>query len=144
MMDKTVPKIEGGCLCGAVRYSCEAEPAMKRVCHCAHRKKQSGTSFSVIVAVPRESLEVMGMVFRSYRDTGESGQAVCRRFCGECGSPIVSDVEAVPGLLLFVKSGTLDDTTRLKPATHIWMDHRQPWVSIPDGATTAGRNPPND
>ena len=27
-------KIEGGCLCGKVRYSTEAEPAFVGVCHC--------------------------------------------------------------------------------------------------------------
>ncbi len=143
MTDKTIPKIEGGCLCGAVRYSSSAEPAMTLICHCAHCQKQSGTSFSVIVAVPRESLDVTGGSLKSYRDTGESGQAVHRRFCGECGSPLVSDVEAVPDLL-FLKSGTLDDTNWLKPEMHIWTDHRQPWVTIPEGATTAGRNPPSD
>jgi hypothetical protein len=28
-------KITGGCLCGSVRYTSEAEPALVAVCHCA-------------------------------------------------------------------------------------------------------------
>ncbi len=27
-------KIRGGCLCGAVRYSTDAEPLLTAVCHC--------------------------------------------------------------------------------------------------------------
>ena len=39
-------KIEGGCLCGKVRYSADAEPTFVGVCHCKNCQKQAGTSFS--------------------------------------------------------------------------------------------------
>lgn len=41
-------KIEGGCLCGAVRYTCAAEPVMTAICQCTHCQRQSGSAFSVI------------------------------------------------------------------------------------------------
>ena len=43
-------KIEGGCLCGQVRYTCDADPLFQAVCHCKNCQKQAGTAFSVIVA----------------------------------------------------------------------------------------------
>lgn len=37
-----------------------------------------------------------------------------------------------PGFV-FIKPGTLDDTSWLKPDMHIWTSRRQPWVVIPEG-----------
>jgi hypothetical protein len=44
-----MPKISGGCLCGAVRYECNAEPLGTAICHCTHCQKVSGSAFSVNV-----------------------------------------------------------------------------------------------
>ena len=53
-------KMNGSCLCGSIRYTCNSEPLLTAVCHCPHCQKQSGTSFSVIVAVPKDSLTIAG------------------------------------------------------------------------------------
>jgi len=45
-------KIEGGCLCGKVRYSADTEPAFVGVCHCTNCQKATGTAFNVVVALP--------------------------------------------------------------------------------------------
>ena len=134
-------RIEGGCLCGAVRYSCDSEPVMTAICHCAHCQKQSGTAFSVVIAVPRDSLSVRGDALKIYEDIGESGQPVYRKFCGKCGSPVVSVVVAMPEVL-FIKSGTLDDRSWLQPESHIWVEHKQPWYPVPEGMPQIDRNPP--
>jgi hypothetical protein len=39
-----VRKMSGGCLCGQVRYSASADPAMVAVCHCRNCQKQAGTA----------------------------------------------------------------------------------------------------
>ena len=28
--------LDGGCLCGSIRHSCDAEPALTTLCHCRH------------------------------------------------------------------------------------------------------------
>ena len=60
---------------------------------------------------------------------GDSGKAVGRCFCPDCGSPILSDVEAMPGIAI-IKAGTLDDTNSLKPGMQIFCDSAQPWVQL--------------
>jgi hypothetical protein len=45
-------KIEGGCLCGKVRYSADVEPAFVGVCHCKNCQKGTGSAFSVVVGLP--------------------------------------------------------------------------------------------
>ena len=134
-------KIVGGCLCGAVRYSSEAEPVMTGVCHCKHCQRQTGTSFSVLVAVPKGTLRIEGTPLAAFNDTGESGQSVVRKFCPQCGSPIVSEVAVTP-TLDWVKAGTLDDASWLQPQVNMWCDSAQPWVLMKDGVPQFARNPP--
>jgi hypothetical protein len=53
-----MPRIAGGCLCGAVRYRSQAEPVMQVICHCKTCQKNSGSAFSMNVAVPQDTLEL--------------------------------------------------------------------------------------
>ena len=49
--------IEGGCLCGAVRYRCSTEPDRVYFCHCSNCRKVSGTAFHTGVMVRRGAFE---------------------------------------------------------------------------------------
>ena len=133
-------KMNGGCLCGNVRYSCTAEPLLVGICHCKNCQKQTSTSFSILVAVPKGSLEVAGEL-SSYRDQGTRGNAVVRKFCGNCGSAIVSDAEAAQDMD-FLKAGTLDDTSWLKPQMQFWCDSAQPWLQLDPQIEQLPQNPP--
>lgn len=126
--------IIGGCLCGGVRYHSSEEPKMTAVCHCSHCQKQTGTAFSVLVCVSAESIHYYEQAsLAEYTDSGESGAAVHRHFCNHCGSPILSLPDSMPGMA-FIKAGTLDDTSWLKPTAHVWCSSAQPWVNIPTDA----------
>jgi hypothetical protein len=43
-----MPQITGGCLCGVVRFSANAEPAFVGICHCKDCQKFSGSAFAVV------------------------------------------------------------------------------------------------
>jgi hypothetical protein len=70
---RAMPKFSGGCLCGAVRHECNAEPLGMAICHCTHCQKVSGSAFSVNIVVPAPSVTWQGQS-ASYADTGESGK----------------------------------------------------------------------
>jgi hypothetical protein len=130
-----MPKISGGCLCGAVRYECSAEPLGTAICHCTHCQKVSGSAFSVNVVVPAPSLTWQGQSLASYADKGESGKPLSRKFCRNCGSSLATETEALPGAII-IKAGSLDDKSWLKPNYHLWTNSAQPWVRIEPGAKT--------
>jgi hypothetical protein len=136
-----MPEIVGGCLCGSVRYSSDAQPVMTAVCHCPDCQKQSSSAFSPLVGVPSESLHLEGQDLASYETVGESGQPVTRRFCPECGSGVVSYVAAMPDLQ-WVKAGTLDDASWFVPQMHMWTSTAQPWVPFDESVPTFEKNPP--
>lgn len=129
-----MPKISGGCLCGAVRYECSSEPLRTAICHCTHCQKISGSAFSVNIVVPAPSVTWQGQSPTSYADKGESGKPLSRKFCRNCGSSLATEAEALPGAMI-IKAGTLDDKSWLKPDMHLWTGSAQPWVQIESGAT---------
>ncbi|MBB3102172.1 GFA family protein [Azomonas macrocytogenes] len=136
-------KIVGGCLCGAVRYRAEAntKPAMTGVCHCRDCQKQTGSSFSILIAVPKGTIHFEGEPLASFETKSGDGRSVLRRFCPKCGSPIASVVEATPRLD-WIKAGTLDDTSWLQPQVNMWCETAQPWINICEDIPRFPRNPP--
>jgi hypothetical protein len=126
-------KRSGGCLCGAVRYEAAWPPVATAVCHCKNCQKQAGSALSVIAVLPRDGLSVTGTL-TTYEDTADSGNPVYRRFCGRCGSPVISDTPGAEAQgIIFLKAGTLDEASDLVPTLHYWKNSAQSWFVFPDG-----------
>ena len=120
--------ISGGCSCGKVRFSADADPAFVAVCHCRACQKASGSAFAVIVALPASALSVNGEV-TTYDSIGGSGKGKHYRFCPNSGSPVTSNVDMFPDLMM-IRAGALDDPSWVKPAMEIQCDEKQPWVAL--------------
>jgi hypothetical protein len=123
-----MPHIEGGCLCGGVRYSADADPAFVGVCHCADCQRFTGSAFATVVAVPSPALRVIGAL-KTFTKRGDSGKLIHRRFCPECGSSIVDEADALPGIAM-VNAASLDDRSWVAPKSEIYCDSAQPWVHL--------------
>jgi hypothetical protein len=130
----------GRCLCGNVTYEIAGDLIATAVCHCDHCQRQSGGAFSVNLIVQQSQLTISGTL-QTYGDTGDDGGDVVhvrRRFCGSCGSPIVSEL-AQPEGVVAVKAGTLDDRSTVQPLAEVWCVARQPWVTLPNMAVSLDR-----
>lgn len=128
--DQTVR--EGGCLCGAVRYRVTWPPLSVATCQCAHCQKQAGSALSVVAFLKREQLTLSGELV-TYEDRGASGDVVYRRFCGRCGSPVVTETPSATAQdMIFIKAGTLDDRSGLAPGVHYWTSSAQDWMVLPE------------
>jgi hypothetical protein len=130
-MESKVLDARGGCLCGAVRYTVKAEPALVGICHCRDCQKFTGSAFSFLVAVPLAALDMEG-TFKSFSKPGDSGQPITRRFCPECGSSISEEAVTRPGLVL-INAGTLDDPTLVTPTLEIYCGRELPWARLDCG-----------
>ncbi|MFA7440202.1 MAG: GFA family protein [Sphingomonadaceae bacterium] len=121
----------GGCLCGKIRYTVPAVPLATVICHCRNCQKQSGSALSVVTVFPRADLHLEGEL-TTWEDRGTSGQKVFRQFCGNCGSPVLTDTErAREQGIIFVKAGTFDDISDLRPTTHYWTKRAHAWLPLP-------------
>lgn len=131
--------ITGQCLCGDISYSVDAEIAMTGVCHCKNCQRQAGSAFSIIVSVPKAAISVTGAI-KQFEDIAASGNSVFRQFCPRCGSPLFSQIPSQPDMT-FIKAGTMDDTSILKPDIHFWCDSAQDWVEIDPSLPQTPKNP---
>lgn len=74
----------GACLCGAVRFTVDADLAPPNACHCTECRKQTG-HFLASVGVPRTALQIDGAeAVRWYHSSAK----VRRGFCGTCGATL--------------------------------------------------------
>ncbi len=105
----------GRCLCGEVTFEISGDLIATAVCHCDRCQRQGGSAFSVNLVVHESQLHVDGEM-KTYVETGENndGEYVRRRFCGSCGSPIVSEIVESNGIVA-VKAGVLDEKADVLP-----------------------------
>ncbi|MEQ8690522.1 MAG: GFA family protein [Pseudomonadales bacterium] len=128
----------GQCLCGAIKYEFNNEPAMTGVCHCKNCQRQGGSAFSTLAGVAKDDFRLSGTP-KLYEDADtDSGTPVQRYFCEHCGSPLYSALPAMPDMV-FVKTGTLDDTSAFTPNFHAWCSTKQNWVTLDDNVPQSAK-----
>jgi hypothetical protein len=101
------------------------------LCHCTECQKQASSAFGMSLWVRRADLEIVSGEPKIWTRPGASGGTVSCAFCPACGSRLYHDASNDPEIVS-VKAGSLDDTSWLRPAGHIWTRSRQPWVDISD------------
>lgn len=114
----------GGCMCGAVRYECTADPLAMGNCHCRDCQRATGTAFAAAVVVPRDAVTITGEV-KYFAVTGDSGQLIKRGFCPNCGSRLFG-MRATANFLS-IMAGSLDDPSEFRPAMDVYVASAQPW-----------------
>jgi hypothetical protein len=118
--------ITGGCLCGAIRYESSAEPLAVRTCWCRLCQYLGGGSATVNVCFPSEAVTFSGTL-SDHVSIADSGNVMHRGFCPTCGTPITSTAESRPHLV-FIRAGTLDDTSIAAPQATIWTSAAPDWA----------------
>ena len=130
--------IRGSCLCGGVRYQIDGEVGPMAHCYCSMCRKQHGTSFATYVGVQASDFRwVKGEdLVAAY----QSSPGLRRGFCRICGSNLpIPDPAAQT---FFIPAGTLDDDPGVRPAAHIFVASRAPWVEISDDLPQFDAYPP--
>lgn len=134
-------KLDGSCLCGNVTYTCDADPIASANCHCRDCQRSSGAAFSTVVMVPEDSIDISGDTLAVFQTVGDDhGKTAYRHFCSNCGSQLITRSDGFPGAV-FIKAGTLDDSSLVRPAMDVWADSKQSWsehgerFTLPRGPT---------
>lgn len=123
--------MQGGCLCGAVRFRVDGDPIMTGHCYCIDCRRSSGTSHSTHVAVPDAAVTITGEV-ATHERPADSGNLVARSFCPACGSPILSRNAAMPGMT-FIRASSLDDPDSVEPQMTVYASRAPAWAPLDRG-----------
>ena len=130
----------GGCQCGAVRYRIAALPLMFYACHCTNCQTFSGSAFGLSMPTVRNDFELTQAQPKAWHVISPSGKPGVVWFCDACGCRIFSERPSRPGVVN-VRGGTLDDTSWLMPAAHIWTRSAQSWMRFGDDVLTFEMEP---
>jgi hypothetical protein len=122
--------IEGGCLCGKVRYTINGSITDVSHCHCSMCRKMHGAAFVTFGSVQKNELEWLCeaediVVYRS-------SEILERAFCKHCGSSLLCREPGEPELE-YIALGTVDNDPGCMAEYHIWVDSKAPWYEISDG-----------
>jgi len=117
---------EGGCLCGAVRFRTEGEPANVRICHCRNCQRAMGSPYFARALFDQRALSVEG-------DTAYylSSEALERVFCKKCGTRLFS--RRTNGTVVGIALAVFDDRNAFAPTDHMWVTEKMDWVRLEDG-----------
>jgi hypothetical protein len=131
----------GSCLCGAVRY--EVADAFEEMhhCHCSKCRKAHGAAFSTFARTSKDRLRLLSG--DQHLQRFRSSPPVQRSFCGQCGSSLLFEFDALPEAI-WVAVGTLDGDPELRPQAHIFVGSKAPWHDITDELPQFKEYPPQE
>jgi hypothetical protein len=114
--------IEGGCQCGAVRFSISGPIFNRQICHCRMCQKAFGSYFAPLAGVAVADLSWIGERPALYR----SSAAAERGFCRRCGTPLTFQYVSEPHEIS-IALGSLDDPAAFPPEMQYGIESRMPW-----------------
>jgi len=114
----TLPPVEGGCLCGAVRYRATPTHREGYYCHCRMCQLAFGNTRAAFCNLPKDEVEWTSGA-PSYC---ASSNFAARGFCGQCGTPLSFAYDDSQHMDLSI--GSLDDPAAFAPASHFAIESR--------------------
>lgn len=124
--------LEGGCICGAVRYALLAPPLSVYNCHCKDCQRSAGATHSMSMLVPRTAIALRAGETEIYDKASDSGRVVRQHSCPTCGTRIYNEPLSNPDLIV-LRPGTLDNFSWALPVGNIWTASKASWVQIDPG-----------
>lgn len=119
----------GACLCGNVRFTIDGLLAPIQVCHCAQCRKAQGGPFATNIPVETARLQFVAGAEQLRRYESSPGKR--RAFCPQCGSPVFSERDSLPGVVR-IRAGLLDEPLEARPAFHQHVASACAWWPIDD------------
>jgi len=119
--------LEGGCLCGAIRYRATGQPTDVNYCHCSQCRRHSGAPVAAFATFPTANVvwtKGQPRLFPS-SDIGRRG------FCPDCGTSLTWQGVKTPHEV-DLGVGTFDDASSFKPKDHIWTGSAISWFHVAD------------
>ena len=128
--------IQGGCLCGAVRYEVTGRPYNITHCHCMDCRRGSGAAFVTWASSRRADFR-----FTQGEPRVMSWAGRLRTFCTACGTPLTF-LTAPLANEVDVTVCSFDHPESISPADHTWIDDRLPWIRLVDDLPAYGQKRP--
>ena len=134
------PPITGGCCCGAVRFQFDDAPIAVRACWCRDCQYLAAGNATVNATFRTDRFTCTGAL-GEFVSNADSGSVMRRSFCPACGTPLFSQSDRRPNLIV-VRVGALDDPEIGRPSAFIWTASAPSWGHIDTGLQNYDGQPP--
>jgi len=125
MQASEIELIEGGCLCGGIRYRVTGEPLARSLCHCRSCRLGAGApSVAWVVLHSKDLVFVTGTPARF-----QSSPGVLRDFCAGYGTSLTYQRENEPETI-DVTTASLDRAEDFAPEREIWTAEKLAWEAL--------------
>ena len=117
-------EVQGGCMCGKVRYTVRIDNDDAYLCHCRMCQRSSGN-----VSLAMKNVKRADVRWDGEPDYYQSSVIARRGFCSVCGTSLTFEyLEGSDKMDLIV--GTFDDPSRFVPTSHFGTEsiHRR-WLN---------------
>jgi len=122
--------LSGRCACGAVRFRMTSKPLFVHCCHCLDCQRQTGSAFVLNALIETDRVQILSGAPVAVTVPTDSGRPHDIYRCPKCQTALWSDYGRRK-VLLFVRIGTLEKPSALKPDVHIFTRSKQPWIGLP-------------
>lgn len=129
MSEVKVPMAEGGCQCGAVRYTLYVAPQNVHACHCRMCQRATGGLFAALAGAPKTEFAWT----KGEPAFFESSNLAKRGYCRDCGTPLSFSYNQ-PDARFYVTIGSLDDPAQAPIIRQYGIESRIPWVKFCENA----------
>lgn len=119
--------VQGGCLCGEVRYAVNGPLSGADHCHCSMCRRQHGAAFASYADFSQGDFVWLAgeALIKIYQTSAGAGWC----FCSACGSTLAGTDS---GVITSVTLGTVDGDPGLRPTRHIFTGSKALWFDIQD------------
>ena len=128
-MAKKSGKVQGSCLCGAVRFSVTLPSKWCAHCHCSMCRKAHGAGYVTWAGFDSDHFEVLSGADRL--NWYESSPGARRGFCSVCGSTMLFESKRWAGET-HVALGCLDGEIDRKPQANVFHQTHVDWMPMDD------------
>lgn len=124
---------QGGCLCGAIRFTTSDTPVRAMVCHCTTCKLRSGSPYGVGVYFNDNEIVFNDGELGNYQfESDTSGRWIRNEYCVQCASNVSWTTQMRPGLRA-IAGGSFDDPDWFTVQAHIWTRSARSDMLYPEG-----------
>jgi hypothetical protein len=125
-MSNTSERLEGGCLCGAVRFVATGRPKAVYWCHCESCRSHTGAPVAVFALYDLEAYTVTKGEITKFDSTPGKTR---RGFCARCGSTLTCESAAPTETHFHI--GAFDQPAQLVPSKKQYFpEERLPWLHL--------------
>ncbi len=124
-----LPALNGGCLCGQVRYKISGPRRNIINCHCENCRRTHGHVAAYTSVDKQDILLTSQQSLKWYHDQSPD---TYRGFCNECGSSLFWNAKQQNNKMA-ISAGTLDKGHGLKTIGHVYVSEAGDYYKISDG-----------